>query len=272
MNKIKVLVFSAIMALTGLVALPQTAMAAGSANLSFSPAGGSHAVGSTFAVSVVENSGGAAVNGVQADVAYGAGLRLVGKGCSGNFEIAAPAGGSSLACASVSPKSGVRTVGFVSFRVLSTGSASISFLPSSQVTASDGQGTNVWNGAANPAGFSLVNPAPVPAPAPATPAPKVLSDTKNVAPKKVEAKPVVKKSNKARMIWSIVGLIVVLAAAAVIFSESARKQIVAWAANLNDKAKTPTKTSKSSAVTASTVATTTKAVKKPSAKTTKKSK
>jgi hypothetical protein len=237
MNKIKALIFSAILTFTGLAVMPASVGAAGSASLSLSPAGGSRTVGSTFAVSVIESSGATAVNGVQADLSYSSALQLIGKGCGGAFEIAAPAGGASIACATVSPKTGTQSVGTVSFKVVAAGSASVSILPSSQITASDGQGSNVYNGASSSAGYSLVAPAPRPVAAPVetTPAPAPKVETKKVETKPVVAKPVAKKSKTARVVWSIVFLAAVLLAALVILVEPVRKRVSAVASTIAKK-------------------------------------
>src|SRR6185369_10260936 len=115
MNKIKLLVLSAMFSGFGIL-VPVAAHAAGSASLNFA-AGSSRTVGSTFTVSVVENSGATEVNGVQADVNYDASkLQLIGKSC-GAFEIAAPSSGANLVCATLSPKTNSQTVGTLSFKI-----------------------------------------------------------------------------------------------------------------------------------------------------------
>jgi hypothetical protein len=183
MNKIKSIIFTAAFVATGLAGAVQPASAAGAASLNVSP-NGSRYVGGTFSAVVTENSGATAVNGVEADLVYDTSkLQFLGKSCSGSFEVSAPSGGSNLACATVSPKSGVQTVGTFSFKVLAPGTATMSFASSSQITAADGQGTNVWNGAPAAAAVGFVTPQPVaptaaPTPTPAPAAPVVKAEKK----------------------------------------------------------------------------------------------
>ncbi|MBI5906548.1 hypothetical protein HY857_00650 [Candidatus Saccharibacteria bacterium] len=225
MNKIKSFILATLMA-TSLMALPQAVSAAGSASLALS-AGGSRTVGRTFSVSVIENSGGTAVNGVQADLGYDSSkLQPLSKSCGGAFEVTAPSGGASLACATISAKTGSQVVGTVNFKVLAAGAGAVSFLPSSQITASDGQGTNVWNGGT--AGGSYVFAAPVAAapvtvapPAP-TPAPVVKAEQKTPAPV-VKAAPVKKDSAWPKVFAGLGVLVAILAVLGVIF----RKQVMA---------------------------------------------
>lgn len=228
MNKIKAFIFSVTLMATGLVALPQAVNAAGSASLAFSPSG-SRVVGGTFSATVIENSGGTAVNGVQADIGYDTSkLQFLSKSCSGAFEVTAPSGGSNLTCATISAKTGSQAVGRVNFKVLSAGAGAISFLPSSQITASDGQGTNVWNGGASASSFGFSAPvrqAPVaPAPTPVPVAAPVVKAEKKAAP--VVAK--VTKSDTSNSVWPYIGiLIAALIVAGVVF----RKQIMARTKN-----------------------------------------
>lgn len=227
MSRIKSIVLSSAFALSGLMAVAPAAHAAGSASLGLSPAGGSHAIGSTFSVSVYENSGGTAVNGAEADLNFNSSqLELLGKSCGSAFEITAPAGGNSLTCATVTPKSGSQVVGTVSFKALAAGSAGVNFAPSSQITAADGSGTNVWNGDTSGASFSFYTPAPVAA-APTTPAatPQVKKAvTHKGAGKTVTYRaPVKDASGISAWIYVPAGIILVLAGLAYIFRERVAK-------------------------------------------------
>lgn len=228
MNKIKAFVFSAILMAASLVAIPQTTSAAGSASLMLSP-GGSRVVGGTFSVTVIENSGDTPVNGVQADIGYDTSrLQFLNKGCGGAFEVTAPSGAASLTCATISAKTGAQTVGVVKFKVIAAGAGSVNLLPSSQVTASDGQGTNVWNGGASGGSYNFSAPAPstpVAPPAPAPVAPVVKTEKKASTPTTVAK---TTKADDGTSVWPYVGLLAAaLIAAGVVF----RKQVMAYSKN-----------------------------------------
>lgn len=245
MNRIKALIFSLTLSVASILALPQAVVAAGTASMSLSPKSASLNIGSTFSVTVVENSGASAVNGVDAVLSYDSSkIQVIGKSCGGAFEIAAPSGLGSLTCATVTPKSGTQTVGTFSLKVVAGGSGVVGFQPNSQITASDGQGTNVWNSVSNGANYSFIAPAPAPkpkatvaqtpaqstdaAPAPVAKEVKVKDDNKKVTPV-ATTKPASasKKNDVSRKVWSAVLLAIVLFAAALIFIDSFRQKAAA---------------------------------------------
>lgn len=227
MNKIKSFIFALELVATSLVALPQAASAAGSASLALSPSG-SRVVGGTFSVTVVESSGSTAVNGVEADLNYDSSkLQFLSKSCGGAFEVTAPSGAANLGCATITAKTGTQVAGIVSFRVLAAGAGTVSFAPSSQITASDGQGTNVWNGDTSGTSYSFAVPvaaaAPVAAPVAPAPAPVVKAAEKAPAPV-VKAAPIKKSHSVWPKVFAGLGiLIAILVVLAVIF----RKQVLA---------------------------------------------
>lgn len=181
MNKFKTIVTSALISVVGMVALPAAASAAGNATYALNVSG-STAVGGTLTVSVTESSD-VAVNGVQANVAYDpALLQPIGKACGAGFEIAAPDASSHISCGTITPKTGGQTAGTISFKVLAAGNSTIGLDQSSQITAADGQGTDVWNHANVSRGVALTTPAPKPTPAPRPAAPRTTAPAQTTTP------------------------------------------------------------------------------------------
>lgn len=159
-----------------------TASAAGSANLSISPASGSKTINSTFSANVYENSGTEPVNVVETSLAFDASkLRLTSFKCSSKFEIVAPSPANGISCGTVTPKTGSQLVGTATFKALTnSGSGTITFSGAQVYSSNSNQ--NIWNGNTNGANFTFTNPAPAPAPTPApapapAPAPKIFTIT-----------------------------------------------------------------------------------------------
>ncbi len=147
-------------------------LAAGSATLSLS-SGSSYTVGDTFSVTIRENSGSDPVNAVQADLSYDSSkLQYLSTNVSSSiFNLAGPSSGGSGSVSIARTKDGVavtgtQTVAVVNFKAIATGSATISFKPSSSIVRNTDY-TNVWNGNTTGATYTI-NPVPV-APAPSTP-------------------------------------------------------------------------------------------------------
>jgi hypothetical protein len=124
-------------------AMGATASAAGSATLSVSPSGGNYTTGSTFTVTISENSGANDVDSARAQLNYDAGtLEIVGYNTAGNpfTTCVSPAsyGGGSINTGDCTllggKKQGAQPLGAVTFKVLAnSGASSVAFNSSSQV-------------------------------------------------------------------------------------------------------------------------------------------
>jgi hypothetical protein len=202
---------------------PSIAHAAGAASLSLSPGGGAYSIGSTFAVTIAENSGSDSVNVVEADLSYNAAnLQLVGISCNtGAFEVNAPGNGSGVTCGTATPKTGSQAVAVANFKAVGAGSASVSFASSSHIYRST-DNTDVWDGNTSGGSYSVITPAPVtthrstgssattaPPVTTATPQVKASTSKKVSSPKTVVASstPVKNKSYVATYVVLIVLLI-----------------------------------------------------------------
>lgn len=154
-----------------LLCVAQTApvLAAGDATFSLFPSGGSYTVGNTFTVTVSETSA-AADNtlGAQANLSYNSSLLQWEGNSLGVFNTICGAntggGGSvSIACAQTNPVGGgTQTVAAITFKVLASGTTSVSMVPGPGGTPTDIQNSSgsVWSGNLPVANFSLAN-APV---------------------------------------------------------------------------------------------------------------
>lgn len=154
--------------------------AAGNATLTLSPSGGSHAINTTFGVTVYENSSDPVI-AVQADFSYDASkLQFISLDTSSSaFDTQYPSGGGGgtvkIARAnSGGAMTGNRVVATVNFKVLTgSGSTALSFLSSSAVVRSS-DNSNVWNGSPTGGTYTMTTPTPPPTPTPTptpTPAP-----------------------------------------------------------------------------------------------------
>lgn len=155
---------STISGLTTLVILGtlfNPARAAGNASYSLSPASGSHNVGSSFSVTVYENSGSETVNAVEAILAYNpAKLQFVSVSTSGSpfttcTQTSGGGGSVNIVCARLAgTTTGSQLVGKVTFKALAaTGSTTITFGSSSHIIRSPDT-VDIWNG--NTAGGTYV--------------------------------------------------------------------------------------------------------------------
>lgn len=162
-------IFTAVTVLASML-VGGTAYAA-TASMSLSPASASHNIGSTFAVSIYENSGAEPVNVVEATLAFDTTqLALTGISCGAAFEIAAPAGGGAVSCGTVTPKTGGQLVGTATFKTLAgSGSGAISIIGGHVYSATDN--TDIANSTSG-ASYTLATPVAA-APAPEAPAPVV---------------------------------------------------------------------------------------------------
>lgn len=155
-------VFGSILAVLVSVLSFASASAAGSASFSLSPNSGSYQVGSSFTVSLRENSGSDPVNVVEARLSYDASkLQFTGvsdegtafdsvidnTGGGGNVHITRyKGGGGSLV--------GSQVVGAVSFKAISAGAANVSFVSGSHIVRSSDQ-QDIWNGSSSAATFTV---------------------------------------------------------------------------------------------------------------------
>lgn len=159
---------------------------ADTATLYLSPGSGSVSKGSTITVNVRENSGGSKVNGAQANLSYPADkLDFVSISSSSAFSVVAENSGGGgnvrIGRGALPSVSGDQLIASVRFRAkVDSGSATVSFADGSQVTADDGNGTNIV-GPKNGATYTL-KAAPAAAPAapeaPKDTTPPVISDVK----------------------------------------------------------------------------------------------
>jgi hypothetical protein len=229
MRKTKTLVFvwAGLLSFFGLTG--GVGSAAGSA--SFSIAGGSFAIGSTFQVPIYEASGVAAVNVVEADLSYNPSyLQLVSIDTSsssfGGSVKANDNNGDVQIARYVTPVgstiSGQAQVATLNFKALAgSGSSQISFSPSSHIYSN---GQDIWDKNSAAASYSFIpqaaptaptNPAnkPVAQPAnikpqtapikPITDSARVLATTAKLPPKKIVAPPY---NDNSRGWWAFIGL------------------------------------------------------------------
>jgi Cohesin domain len=130
-----------------------TAHAAG-ASLYLSPSSGTFTVGSIFTVSIYADTGGEAINAVQADLSFPPSKLQVVSPSSGKsfFQtwVIQPTYSNTMGTLNFSgaiPNPGIVTsaglISTITFRVMDTGAATVKFLDSSRVLLNDGQGTDV---------------------------------------------------------------------------------------------------------------------------------
>ena len=168
--------------------LTSTVNAQAADSIYVAPSSGSYVVGSTFTISLRENSSGP-VNAAEADLSYStASLQFVSiDGSSSAFGIDAQStGGSgsvSVSRGNTSPVNGDQLIAKVSFKALATGTANIQ-MQNSSVVLSSSTNSNVVN-TRNGAAYTLSaasSPAPAPSPTPspspgATPSPSPMPFT-----------------------------------------------------------------------------------------------
>jgi len=144
------------------------------ASFSIAPAAATENVGDTFSVGVYENSNGSGpINAITTDINYpSAMLQVESVACAGSFSNSVGAATiSSMSCyvtpGVTGPSDNNELIGVINFKVLTTGSAVISFVgtPGSTTSSSligNGDGTNLWNGSTTGATYTLATtPAPV---------------------------------------------------------------------------------------------------------------
>ncbi len=140
------------------------------ASIFVGPASGTFTVGSTFTISVYVNTGGNAVNAIEANLAFPPDkLQVVNPVASTSFIslwVTAPTYSNTdgtIRFQGGLPSPGIKTSGgvisTVTFRVKSAGSALIRYAPTSQVLLNDGRGTNILTSTGT-AEFSLKVPPP----------------------------------------------------------------------------------------------------------------
>lgn len=148
--------FFAWLIITGLVfiaAAPHPGYAAG-ANLKVSPPSGSYEVGGLVDVAFILDTGGEAVNAVQADIIFPADkLQVVNPVASTSFIsiwVSPPSYSNTSGTIHFQgglPNPGIKTsagvISTVTFRVKSSGKAAITYAPTSKVLRNDGEGTNI---------------------------------------------------------------------------------------------------------------------------------
>ncbi|HEV7454536.1 MAG TPA: hypothetical protein VGO07_04730 [Candidatus Saccharimonadales bacterium] len=153
-----------------LATMGASASAAGSATMLVNPASGSYTTGSTFTVTISEDSGANDVDSARAQLSYNAGtLEIVGYSTAGNpfTTCTSPAsyGGGSINTGDCTllggKKQGNQPLGAATFKVLAnSGSSSLTFSSSSQVVSNGvDSALSFVNGA-----YSYSAPAPAPAP------------------------------------------------------------------------------------------------------------
>lgn len=159
--------------LTGLIPgifIPQSTSAVGAATLYVGPSSGTFTVGSTFTVSLYLNTGGQAVNAIEANLSFP----------PDKLQVVSPTTGKSLVQVWVSqptysnsqgtlkfqgaiPTPGINTesglISTVTFRVKQTGVATLKLLDSSRVLLNDGKGTDVLGGTTSGI-YNLILPPP----------------------------------------------------------------------------------------------------------------
>src|SRR5689334_3080781 len=159
-----------LMVLLVLSFLPGRPARAAGASLSISPLAGTYEVGATVDVSFIVDTGGEAINAVQADILFPADkLQVVNPVASTSFIsiwVTPPTYSNTDGTVHFQgglPSPGIKTSGgvvsTVTFRIKSPGAAIIQFAPTSQVLRNDGQGTNILTSSGS-AHFTLKNPPP----------------------------------------------------------------------------------------------------------------
>ncbi len=152
---------------------PMKAFAAGNATLSLNPASANRNVGTTFAVAVFENSNTEAVNAVTVKLNYDAAkLQFVSVdpvGSSFGQGFASTSGSTVNITRYTDPGTpaltGSQKVVSVSFKVVAgSGTTALTFAAGSQIATATTPSTNIWNGDATGATYTLVTPAAAPAP------------------------------------------------------------------------------------------------------------
>jgi hypothetical protein len=175
---------------------PVGAQAANS--LYLSSANGSYPVGSTFTVSIRENSS-SSVNAVEADLSYSTSaleyVSIDGSGSAFGIDASSTGGNGSVGVSrgSTNPVSGDQLVAKVTFKVLAITTASVQ-MQSSSVALSSTTNTNVVNSRSGGT-YTLTTPvgsapptAPSPSPSPASPSPTP-SPSRTVTPPTAVARP-----------------------------------------------------------------------------------
>lgn len=151
------------------MAWPALVSAAG-ATLKVTPPAGVYEVGSLVDVSFVIDTGGDAINAVNADILFPADkLQVVNPAASTSFIslwLTAPSYSNTAGTITFQggvPNPGVKTsagvISTVTFRIKSAGKASIKYAPTSKVLRNDGEGTNILT-SSTPAEFTLKVPPP----------------------------------------------------------------------------------------------------------------
>jgi len=168
---------------------PATVLAAGSATLAVSPTGGTYTTGSTFSVTISEDSGANDVDSARAQLTYNAStLEVVGFSTSANpfttCVTPASAGSGSINTGDCTllggKKQGKQTLGVVTFKVLAnSGSSTLAFASSSQLI--NGGVDLTWTPVNGTYSYAAPAPAPTPTPTP-TPAPSTKPAPKTQAP------------------------------------------------------------------------------------------
>ena len=154
-NRLILILFAMVFGLS----TPSQTLAAGSASFTVSPSSGSYHVGDTVNFSISETStAGDNVDAVEADLTYNASqLQYQSTSLTGPFTICAKnsgGGGSvNLACASSSTVSGTQLIATITFKVLATGTATISMASTSDIDNTSG--TSVWDGITPSSSYAL---------------------------------------------------------------------------------------------------------------------
>lgn len=137
-----------------------TAYASGSAYFILSPSSGTYIVGNTINLSVsVYASSGDDVHAAQANLSYSTStLQYLSYSAGGSFDVGCPGhsggGGSvSIACGASGAVSGSALLATVSFKVLASGSTTVSMTGGSDID--NGGGSSVWDGSLKSASFTL---------------------------------------------------------------------------------------------------------------------
>lgn len=197
-QKLNYIVATLLFTFTSLLATASPVFAA-PASLSLSPASTSAIIGSSFNVGVYVNTGGNAVNAVQANLTYPANqLDYVSVTSSAAFPVDAQSTGGggtvSIARGAITPVNGSQLVATVRFKAkVSTGTAAINFASTSGV-ASNGTAI-LGNGATTGTTVALK---PVPAATPAAPAPP--KDTAAPTISNIKVSDI--KTNSATVSWT----------------------------------------------------------------------
>jgi len=153
----------------GLIGVTNSVAAAG-ASLKISPTAGVYEVGGLLDVSFVLDTGGEAVNAVNADIIFPPDkLQVVNPAATTSFIsiwVTTPTYSNTDGTIKFQgglPNPGIKTsagvISTVTFRVKSSGRASLKFAPTSQVLRNDGQGTNILTSTGT-AEFTLKTPPP----------------------------------------------------------------------------------------------------------------